>query len=306
MLSVMALALALLSLFFIPLGFTTEKLILVEFRLPRIFMAILAGLALSVSGAAIQSLLRNPLAEPGLIGISSWAALGGVLGLYFLPSSFLWLRPLGAMALALLSLCLLFLLAGRRATSLLVILAGIASTSFAAACISLFLNLAPNPWVLGEMMEWMMGSFKHAHMHHIFLILPFLLLGLILLFSCRRSLDILSLGEYVAASQGVNLPWLYWRLNLGIALAVGSITAFCGIIGFVGLIIPHIVRLWAGHRPSHVMFLSAPLGIIFMLMADGLIQLIPTRSELYMGVIMAFLGFPLFIHLLIKQKREGS
>ncbi len=300
-----ALILALFSLFFIPLGFTSQKIILLDIRLPRVLMAVFVGLALSVSGAAIQSLLRNPLAEPGIIGINSWAALGGILGLYFLPQNILWLRPLLAISLALLSLLLLFLLAGRKTSTLLVILAGIASTSFAAACISLFLNIAPNPWVLGEMIAWLMGSLKRANMNQILFIFPFLIIGLYLLFSCIYALDLLSLGPQIAASQGVNLSWLYWRLNLGIALCVGCITAFCGSIGFVGLIIPHLIRPLAHYKPSHVMILSAPVGVIFMLMADGAIQLIPTRNELYIGVVMAFLGFPLFLHLLLKHKKEG-
>ncbi len=309
-LCIIALILAILSWLMIPTiipsALLPSKTILLQLRLPRILMAILAGMALSVSGAAIQSLLRNPLAEPGIIGINSWAALGGILGLYFLPTQFLWLRPLLSIALALFALLLLFYLSGRRAAGLILILAGIASTSFAAACMALFLNLAPNPWVLGEMVEWLMGSLKRADISHILFILPPLALGLFLLFSCAKALDLLSLGNQIASSQGVSLTKLYWRVNLGIALCVGAIVAFCGNIGFIGLIIPHIIRPFAKHKPSHVMLLSAPLGVIFMLLSDGFIQLIPTRNELYIGVVMAFLGFPLFLHLLLCYKREAN
>ncbi|MFV0431188.1 MAG: FecCD family ABC transporter permease [Alphaproteobacteria bacterium] len=288
-----------------PAGLTRNFLIL-ELRFPRMLMAIIAGASLSCSGAAIQSLLRNPLAEPGLLGVSSWAAFGAIGFFYFLGGfSTQFLMPLGGLLGAGFSLIMLFALAHKSRSILTVILAGLVSTSLAGALTSLALNLAPNPWVLGEMVEWLFGTLRRADINQILLALPFTLLGLGLLFSCRSSLDVLSLGEPVAASLGVNIKWLYIRLALGIALNVGVITAFCGSIGFIGLMIPHMVRPLAKNKPSMVMIYSIPAGITMMLAADMLVRLLPTRSELYIGVVMAFIGFPFFLYLLLKQKKRG-
>lgn len=295
-----------LNLLLGPAGLTSNPLILLDVRLPRILMAILAGACLGVSGAAIQSLLRNPLAEPGLLGVSSWAALGAIACFYFISSNQSGLiMPIGGLVGALFSVILLFILSHKSHSILTVILAGLVSSSLAGALISLALNLAPNPWVLGEMVEWLFGTLKRADMQKIIYATPFAVLGLSLLFSTRKQLDVLSLGEPVAASLGVNLRWLYIKLAIGIALSVGVVTAFCGAIGFIGLMVPHLVRPLAKNKPSMVMVYSLFAGILIMLAADLLVRIIPTRNELYIGVVMALIGFPFFLQLLLKQRKKG-
>ncbi len=298
--------LALLSWLMGSTGFTDNHLILFSLRLPRLLMAIMAGGLLGLSGAAIQGFLRNPLAEPALLGVSSWSALGSICVLYFIPaaSKLLWMPVFGMLG-ALLSVILLFILSGRQSSIFIVVLAGIVSSNFAAALIALLLNLAPNPWVIGDMMGWLFGSLSRANMAQIFYGFPIALLGGGLIFSCAKDLDILSLGEETAHSLGVNLSWLYIRLAVGIALCVGMVTAFCGAIGFIGLIIPHLLRPWAQHLPSRLLLLSLIGGAILLLLADFIVQRLSFRSELYVGVVSAFIGIPFFFHLLWKQRKRG-
>ncbi len=288
-------------------GLTLHPQILFSIRLPRVLMAVAAGAALGLSGAAIQGLLRNPLAEPGLLGVSSWSALGSIYVLYFLPiaSSKIFLMPIGGMVGALFSVILLFILSGRQSSIFIVVLAGIVSSNLAAALIALMLNLAPNPWVIGDMMGWLFGSLSRSNMQQLLYALPIMILGMILIFSCHKGLDALSLGEETAHSLGVHLPWLYIRLAVGIAICVGVVTAFCGAIGFIGLIVPHILRPWADHMPSKLLTLSMFGGAILLLFADFLVQRIMSRSELYVGVVSAFIGVPFFLHLLWKQRQKG-
>lgn len=288
-------------------GFTLHPQILFAIRLPRVLMAIIAGAVLGLSGAAIQGLLRNPLAEPGLLGVSSWSALGSIYALYFLPniSAKLFLMPSFGMIGALFSVILLFVLSGRQSSIFIVVLAGIVSSNFAAALIALMLNLAPNPWVIGDMMSWLFGSLSRVTMQQFFYVLSIAAVGAGLIFSCHKGLDALSLGEETAHSMGVNLPWLYIRLAVGIAICVGVVTAFCGAIGFIGLIVPHILRPYANHMPSRLLVLSMFGGAILLLLADFLVQRLTFRSELYVGVVSAFIGVPFFLHLLWKQRKRG-
>lgn len=288
-------------------GFTLHPQILFSLRLPRILMAVMAGAVLGLSGAAIQGFLRNPLAEPALLGVSSWSALGSIYVLYFLPFAFtkiIWM-PVGGIIGALFSVILLFILSGRQSSIFIIVLAGIVSSNLAAALIALMLNLAPNPWVMGDMMGWLFGSLSRSNMAQFLSALPMILLGMGLIFSCHKGLDALSLGEEVAHSFGVNLSWLYIRLAVGIAICVGVITSFCGAIGFIGLIVPHILRPFANHMPSRLLVLSMFGGAILLLLADFFVQRLSVRSELYVGVVSAFIGVPFFLHLLWKQRQRG-
>ena len=283
-----------------------ESVIIQEIRLPRMLLAVLAGGTLGMAGAAMQGFLRNPLAEPGLLGISNGAALGAVIAIYggFAAASPLAL-PLAAMAGALLAVWLVYVLAGSNASAQTLILSGIAVSSVLGAGVAIALNLAPNPFAAMEVVFWLMGSLADRTMGHVWLVLPFIGIGAIFLLSCARGLDALSLGETTASSMGVSIASVQWRLAIGIACAVGASVAVSGSIGFIGLVVPHLLRPMVGHMPGKLLPASAFGGAILLLAADILVRVIPTSGmELRLGVITALLGAPFFLLLLIKTRRR--
>jgi len=281
------------------------RLILLEIRLPRALLGLMVGVTLGLSGAALQGYLRNPLAEPGLIGVSSAASLGAVLTIYTgIASSFALALPLGGIAGGLLSVVSLLLLAGKTVSVLRLILAGIAITSFASALTSLALNMAPNPFVALEIMFWLMGSLADRSFEHVSLSLPFMVLGWSLLLLTARSLDALTLGEEAAQTMGVNLSRLRLLTVVGVALSVGAATAISGTIGFVGLIVPHLLRRWVGFQPGRLLWASALGGASLVLLADVTVRLLSSTTELKLGVLTAMIGAPFFLMLIFKTERE--
>ncbi len=281
-------------------------MILTELRLPRLLLAILVGASLGVSGAALQGLLRNPLAEPGLLGVSSCAGLGAVICLYFgLSALSIWLLPVMAMTGAALATLLLYWIGRRRAGNLTLILSGIALSSLAAALTSLALNLAPSPADVRDMVLWLLGSLNYRSFTDIQLCLPFVIAGLALLLSCGTKLDALTLGEGEAQSLGVNLPALQRRIILGTALSVGSCVAVTGAIGFVGLVVPHLLRRWVDYHPSRLLLSSAVGGAVLLLTADIALRLLSSTQEIMLGVVTALIGAPFFLLLVLQQKREA-
>ncbi|MGB1340174.1 MAG: FecCD family ABC transporter permease [Cycloclasticus pugetii] len=284
---------------------TLESIVFEEIRLPRTLLAVLIGASLGLSGAALQGMVRNPLAEPGVIGVSSSAALGAVIVFYFgLSAVFPMALPLGGIAGALLAVVFLYLLTGKNSSMLTLILAGVAVSSLAAALTALALNLSPNPYASLEIFFWLMGSLAERSFTHVWLILLPTLLGWWLMLKGRRDLDVLSLGEDTAQSLGVNLAKLNRRIILGVALAVGSAVSVSGGIGFVGLVVPHLLRPYVGYQPGRLLICSALGGAILLLAADMLVRLIPTQQELKIGVLTALLGAPFFLHLILKSRRE--
>jgi iron complex transport system permease protein len=284
---------------------TLESIVFEEIRLPRTLLAVLIGASLGLSGAALQGMVRNPLAEPGVIGVSSSAALGAVIVFYFgLSAIFPMALPLGGIAGALLAVVFLYLLTGKNSSMLTLILAGVAVSSLAAALTALALNLSPNPYASLEIFFWLMGSLADRSFTHVWLILLPTLLGWWLMLKGRRDLDVLSLGEDTAQSLGVNLAKLNRRIILGVALAVGSAVSVSGGIGFVGLVVPHLLRPHVGYQPGRLLICSALGGAILLLAADMLVRLIPTQQELKIGVLTALLGAPFFLHLILKSRRE--
>ncbi len=280
-------------------------LILLQIRLPRALLGLLVGMTLGISGAALQGYLRNPLAEPGLIGVSSAASLGAVITIYTgLSSTFALALPLGGIAGGLLSVIILLLLAGRTASVLRLILAGIAISSFASALTSLALNLAPNPFVALEIMFWLMGSLADRSFEHVSLSLPFMLIGWTMLLVMGRSLDALTLGEEAAQTLGVNLSRLRLLTVGGVALSVGAATAVTGAIGFVGLIVPHVLRRWVDYQPGRLLLVSGFGGAILVLAADMAVRLLSGNVELKLGVLTALIGAPFFLWLIFKSDRE--
>jgi iron complex transport system permease protein len=276
-----------------------------EIRLPRALLAAMIGVSLGLSGAAMQGFLRNPLAEPGLIGVSGSAALGAVIALQtgFAAAFFLAL-PISALAFAGGAVGLILLLAGPRGSSLTLILAGIAVSAFAAALTSLTLNLSPNPYAASEIMFWMMGSVANRAMTHVWLAGPIMGLGWIALAGLGRGLDALTLGEDSAEAMGISLSRLRLQLLLGTAAAVGAATAVAGAVGFVGLVVPHILRRFVHGRPSTLLWASALGGAAMVLAADLVTRLVLPERDLKLGVVMALIGAPLFLHLIYKTRRE--
>lgn len=283
-----------------------ETLVMREIRLPRALLAVMIGASLGLAGAAMQGYLRNPLAEPGLIGVSGSAALGAVLALQTgLAATFALALPLAALAGAVLAVGLILLLAGRSGGSITLILAGIAVSAMAGAVTSLVLNLSPNPFAAAEIVFWMMGSLADRSMVHVWLALPFMLVGWALLATLGRGLDALTLGEDAAATMGVSLSWLRLMLIGGTACVVGAGTAVAGAIGFVGLVVPHILRPAVGARPSRLLAASALGGAAMLLAADIAVRLILPERDLKLGVLTALVGAPLFLHLIYRTRREG-
>ncbi|WP_323779770.1 iron ABC transporter permease [Leisingera sp.] len=285
-------------------GYGPLTLVMREIRLPRALLAVIIGGGLGLAGAAMQGYLRNPLAEPGLIGVSSSAALGAVLAINTGVAASLTLGlPLAALAGALAGVFLVMALAGPQGGSLTLILAGIAISAMAAALTSLVLNLSPNPFAANEIVFWMMGSLADRSMLHVWLVLPFALTGAAVLLTLARGLDALTLGEDAAQTMGVNLNRLRLLLVVGTASVVGGATAVAGAIGFIGLVVPHILRPLVGGQPSRLLWASALGGAIMLQLADIAVRLILPARDLKLGVVTALVGAPLFLHLIYKTRK---
>ncbi|SNS27795.1 MULTISPECIES: iron ABC transporter permease [unclassified Azospirillum] len=286
-------------------GDSTAAIIFADIRLPRALLALMIGAVLGLSGAALQGLLRNPLAEPGLIGVSASAGLGAVIAFYSGASLLFPLAlPAGGIAGALIAVTLLYLLAGKQAGMLTLILAGVAISSLASALTSLALSLSPNPFALSEIVFWMLGSLADRSMTHIYVSAPFMLAGSLALLSVGRGLDALSLGEDTARSLGFSTARLALFSIGGTALAVGAAVAVAGAIGFIGLIVPHLLRPLAGYQPSRLLPLSALGGAALLLAADIAVRLGGPGPELKLGVVTALLGAPFFLALVLRHRRN--
>nr|WP_245615627.1 iron ABC transporter permease [Afifella pfennigii] len=280
-------------------------LVLLEIRLPRALLGLFVGFALGLAGAVMQAFLRNPLAEPGIIGISGAAAFGAVLVFYSgLAAASSLLLPVGGIAAALVAGLLLFAVAGRNASTATLILAGIAVNSLAGALVSLALNLSPNPFAATEIMFWLMGSFADRSLTHVAIAFPPIAAGCLALFATARALDALALGEDTATSLGFDLRVTRILLISGVALAVGGAVAVSGAIGFVGLVVPHILRPLVAYRPSLLLPASALGGAVLTLAADIAVRLLPTQPELKLGVVTAIIGAPFLFSLVWRLRGD--
>ena len=286
------------------MGDSIAETIVIDLRLPRMLVGVLVGAMLGLSGAVLQGYLRNPLAEPSVLGASNAAALGAVIAIYFgLAGLHPAILPILAIVMGLGALALLFTLAGRSESPLTLILAGIAVSTLAGASISLALNMAPNPFAAMEIMTWLLGSIENRTMGHVWIALPCVVAGALLLAGSGHALDALSLGEDGAKSLGVNLGRTRWRILAGVAIGVGGAVAVSGSIGFVGLIVPHLIRPFTDRSPSAVLLPSMIAGAALLTLSDVAVRLIPTQNELKLGVVTAFLGVPVFLVHLLRERR---
>lgn len=286
-------------------GDETAWLLLTELRLPRIALGFLVGAALGLSGAALQGYFRNPLADPGVIGVSASAGLGAVAALYFgLASLSALILPVMAIAGAALGGTALLLIAGRGATATSLILSGVAVGALANALVALAMNFSPNPWALSEIAYWLMGSLRNSSWTEVRIALPLIAAGAAILLTTARDLHSLTIGEDGARALGVNLRGLQIRLIAGTALAVGAAVAVAGAIGFVGLVVPHLIRPRVQHEPSRLLLPSALGGGALLMTADAATRLVSGDGvPLYLGVMTAILGVPFFFHLIRQTGR---
>lgn len=279
----------------------TAGVIMAELRLPRALLGLAVGAALGLSGAVLQGYLRNPLADPTVVGVSSSAALGGVAAIIAGVSPF----PL-AMATGGASILLLVSLAGRSGGPLGFILAGMVLATLAGSLTAFLISISPNPYATSEILSWLMGALTDRGWPDVIWGIPFMLAGAALLLTTGRSLDALTLGEDAARSLGVRLDRLRWSIALGVGFAVGASVAVTGVVGFVGLIVPHFVRMLVGERPSALLVPSALGGAALVLVADTVVRLVPGPGEVRLGIAMALLGTPFFFLLLSRIRSRAT
>jgi len=282
---------------------TLNAIILLELRLPRALLAMLVGSMLALSGAALQGLLRNPLASPDILGVSQTAALAAVIVLYFGFASIAWfILPVAAIAGAAMAVVLMFSLNSRVTTPGTLILSGVAISAVAGSLIALALNFAPNPYAMQEIYYWLLGSVANRSQAELGLSLPFMLIGSVLIWTQRHFLDALSLGEDTAQSLGFDIRRSSRLLILGAACCIGACVAVSGSIGFVGLVVPHLLRPLVKAQPSHLVLWCLPGGAVLVMLADLLVQALPGAQELQLGVLTSALGGPFFLFLLFRRR----
>ncbi len=276
--------------------------IITQLRLPRALLAASIGAVLGLSGAVLQGYLRNPLADPGVLGVSSGAALGAVLSIFFGFAANPWVLPGFGMAGAALTMLLLVALVGRASSAITFVLAGVILSSLTGALTALIISLAPNPYAVSEIVTWLMGALTDRSMTDVQISLPFMALGALLLMFTGRALDALSLGEDAALSLGIDLTRLQALIIIGTGLSVGAAVSVTGVIGFVGLVVPHLLRPLVQQQPSSLLLPSALAGSALLLLADSAVRLVPGASELKLGIAMALLGAPFFLALLFHWR----
>jgi iron complex transport system permease protein len=286
-------------------GIEEAQIIVQEIRLPRAILAVAIGGILGLSGAALQGLLRNPLASPSLFGAPQSAAFGAVLvialGLADVRSFAL---PMMGVVFAFVSVFALLIVAGRNASLLLLILAGLAISSLAGAMTALAMNLSPNPFAALEIAFWLLGSLEDRSFRHVLLALPFIVVGAVLLLSQRQALRTLSLGEETAQSLGVDVRRLRLLIVAGVALGVGGAVSVAGTVSFIGLVAPHLIRPLIGHDPTRLLVPSALAGAALLLAADISVRVIPSTTDIKVGVLTSIIGVPFFLYLIVRERRS--
>lgn len=278
-----------------------------EIRLPRALAAWLAGACLGAAGAGLQGLLRNPLADPGVLGVSAAAALGAVIALYFNFAAFaFWTTPIAAILSALGATALLYALGAGRVSTARLILIGVGFSSFCGALISLAMNLSPNPFALTDLINWLFGTVVNRSFRDLAIAAPFAGAGLLMIAAAAPGLAALTLGEETAASIGANLKRTRALVIAGAAFLVGASVSVAGAIGFVGIAAPHLARALAGQNPARILLPSIMLGGAMLAGADLFIRMLPFDQELKLGVAAALIGAPGFVWIAATSKRIAS
>ncbi|MEE1655889.1 iron ABC transporter permease [Microvirga sp. CF3062] len=254
-----------------------------EIRLPRTLLALLIGWIFGLSGAGLQGLLRNPLADTAVFGAPQAAAFGAVLVIYSgIIGTLSWALPFAAIAGALLSIALVVAVAGT----------------------SLTISLSPNPFAVTEIVFWLLGSFEDRSMVHVGLSMPFILLASFLILKASSGLRALALGEETARSLGTDVARLRGLIVAGAAIGTGASVAVAGSIGFVGLVAPHLVRPFVGYDPARTLVPAGLAGAGLLLAADCTVRLIPSGAEVKVGVLTALIGVPFFLWVIARRKAE--
>ena len=282
----------------------SARSILINVRLPRVLAALLSGAALAISGAIIQAVLDNPLAGPNIIGINSGAGLAVLLVSALVPG-LLFLQPLAAFVGALITAIIIFIISlGTGASRLTVVLAGIALSTIFGAGMNAILIVNPDAYIGAS--RFLVGGLSGVLMTDLTWPAPYIIVGVIMAVFTANKLNIMSLGDATAHSLGVNVG--FWRmLLLGLsALLAGAAVSFAGLLGFVGLIVPHLIRFFVGHDNRIVLPLSGAFGAAFVVLCDLLSRVIFAPYEIPVGIFMAFVGGPFFIYLIIKNRRNGD
>ncbi len=278
-----------------------------DIRLPRALAAALAGACLGAAGAGLQGLLRNPLADPGVLGVSAAAALGAVIAIYFnLAALAIWAAPVMAILFAVGATAALYALGAGRVSTARLILIGVGLSSFCGALISLAMNLSPNPFALSDLVNWLFGTVANRSFADLALAAPFALAGFTMIAAAAPGLLALTLGEETAESLGANLKRTRLLVIIGAAFLVGASVATAGAIGFIGIVAPHIVRAFAGQNPARLLLPSALLGGAMLVAADIIIRMLPFDQELKLGVAAALIGAPGFVWVAATSKRIAS
>lgn len=284
-------------------GDVADRIVVWDIRLPRALAAFVTGAALGISGAALQGLLRNPLAEPGVLGVSASSSLTATFAIYYgLTALSPWVLPISAITGALGATALIAVAAIHTRSVVTLILIGVGLSSFAGAAMSLLLNMAPNPFSLSDMINWTLGSVANRSIVEIGLAAPFLLAGAAILYLSRAGLSALTLGEEAAAAVGLNLRTQRILTVFGAGLATGGSVALAGAIGFVGIVAPHIIRPIVGYDPARTLVPSALLAGLIVMLADIGVRLVPTMNELKLGVIAALIGAPAFVWIAMQRR----
>ena len=281
---------------------TIETIVFFELRIPRTIMCILTGVALGTGGAALQTLLRNPLAEPSIIGISSSAALGAVLVMSFqLHLVSLFFMPVGAIIFSMVAASLLVFISRRSHDHVTILLVGVGISLLSGAATSFLLSISDNPYAVNEIVFWMLGSLSNVSNDDLLLAVPFALSGALLMLSTAPAQNYFVFGGEVASSSGINVKTLRAKVILGASLGVGGVTAIIGMVGFIGLLSPHIVRPFVGNEPRRTLIWSPVVAAALVLAADIAIRLLPTTNELRLGVVTTLIGAPLFLYVIFKR-----
>ena len=286
----------------------TQSIILWQVRVPRVLLAFMVGGSLAAVGASLQALLRNPLADPYVIGISSGAALGAAVAILFgvgLSVFGLSVLPFCAFLGALISLFIVYRIAvSYRSFSIHTLLLGGVVLNAIFSALILFLTSLADPYKASGMYAWLMGSLTGPDFQTVIVLAVYLVLGVGVLVSQARSLNLLTLGEEAARSLGVEVEWVKRVIFAASALLTGSVVAFSGLIGFVGLIVPHAVRLVFGADHRLLLIASGIVGGTFLMVADTVARTLLSPTEIPVGVVTALVGGPIFLYLLVQQRRR--